>query len=340
MKAWWFEKPGPARDVLQFGDVPDPEPSFGEVRVQVAYSAINPTDCKRRQFGRDIERFDRVIPHNDGSGVIDAVGRGVPASRMGERVWLFGPQADSLDHAHGSCAEYCVLPSRQAIALPPTSSLVDGACLGVPAVTAYVSLFPDGPVDGEIVYVSGASGRVGKYVVQLAKLSGATVIGSVGSDHKARDVATLGCDHVLNYRSDNLIDEVTRLTNGQGVDRIVEVDFGANIDLHREIVRCNGTVSAYGSSTEQQPIFEFYPNKFMNTIYRMVTVFRVDEEILDRAFREITDHLSHDRLIHHVGCSYAFLDVPQAHEDLEAGSIYGIAQITINDKLEFNGASV
>jgi NADPH2:quinone reductase len=339
MRAWWFETPGPARDVLQFGEVPDPEPGAGEVRVRVAYSAINPTDCKRRNsigpsVGRDIGRFDKIIPHNDGSGVIEKAGAGVPESRLGERVWLFGPQADSPERAYGSCAELCVLPTRQAIALPANTTLAEGACLGVPAVTAHVSLFPDGPVTGEWVYVSGASGRVGKYAVQLAKLSGARVIGSVGSDDKARDVKALGCDHVLNYKTDDLAREIGKLTGGTGVDRIIEVDFGANIDLHRDLIRCNGTVSTYGSPGAHEPVFKFYPNKFMNTVYRMVTVFRMPTAALDLAFAEITDHLEHGRLSHHIGRTYPFEDVPRAHEDLESAPIYGVVQIAINAGLE------
>jgi len=339
MRAWWFEKPGPAKEVLQFGELPDPEAGPGEVRVRVAYSAINPTDCKRRNsvgpsVGRDIGRFDRVTPHNDGSGVIDAVGEGVDPSRVGERVWLFGPQADSPDKSYGTCAEYCVLASRKAIKLPDNTSLAEGACLGVPSVTAHVSLFPDGPVTGETVYVSGASGRVGKYAVQLAKLSGATVIGCVGSADKAKDVAALGCDHVLNYKTDDLPKEVKALTGGEGVDRIIEVDFGTNIDLHRDLIKCNGTVSTYGSPGVHESVFKFYPNKFMNIVYRMVTVFRMPTEALDLAFKEITEHMEAGKLSHHVGVTYPFKDVPQAHVDLETAPIYGVVAVAINEGLE------
>jgi NADPH:quinone reductase len=339
MRAWWFEEPGPAKDVLQFGELADPLPGPGEVRVKVAYSAINPTDCKRRNstgssVGRDIGRFARVIPHNDGSGVIESVGEGVNAARIGERVWLFGPQADSLEHSYGSCAEFCVLASRQAIRLPERTSLAEGACLGVPAVTAHVSLFPDGPIRGETVFVSGASGRVGKYAVQLAKLSGATVIGSVSSDDKAQDVRALGCDHVLNYKTDDLRKAIKKLTNDVGVDRIIEVDFGSNIDLHRDLIRINGTVSTYGSPGVHEPVFKFYPNKFMNTVYRMVTVFRMPKAALDLAFEEITGHLKAGRLRHHIGPTYAFEDVPQAQVDLETAPIYGVVQIAINTELE------
>jgi NADPH2:quinone reductase len=339
MRAWWFENPGPAKDVLQFGELPDPEPGQGEVRVKVAYSAINPTDCKRRNsvgpsVGRDIARFDKIIPHNDGSGVIESVGEGVDASRVGERVWLFGPQADSLDKSYGTCAEYCVLASRKAIKLSDNTTLAEGACLGVPAVTAHVSLFPDGPVTDEVVYVSGASGRVGKYVVQLAKLSGATVIGCVGSADKAKDVAALGCDHILNYKTDDLPKEIKKLTNDVGVDRIIEVDYGSNIDLHRDLIRCNGTVSTYGSPGAHEATFKFYPNKFMNTIYRMVTVFRMPTAALDLAFKEITEHLEAGKLSHHIGVTYPFEEVPKAHIDLETAPIYGVVAVAVNDQLE------
>src|SRR5436189_880515 len=116
MNAAWYEKQGPARQVLVVGTMPDPEPGPGEVRIRVAASGINPGDLKKRQdaFGVGMP-YPRVIPHSDGAGTIDRVGEGVPASRIGERVWCYGAQSY---RPFGTAAEYVVVPAAPAVPLP------------------------------------------------------------------------------------------------------------------------------------------------------------------------------------------------------------------------------
>ena len=112
MRAAWYERPGPAAEVLQVGELPDPEPGPGEVRVRIRFSGINPGDTKKRAdwlgFGMP---FPRVVPHSDGSGVIDAVGEGVDAGRIGQRVWVHGAQSY---RAFGTAAELTVVPAELA----------------------------------------------------------------------------------------------------------------------------------------------------------------------------------------------------------------------------------
>ncbi len=172
MKAAWYEKNGPAAEVLRVGEMPVPEPGPGEVRVRIVASGLNPTDVKSRAGSRPMG-FPRVVPHQDGAGVIDKVGRGVPASRVGERVWLYIVQ---WQRAWGTAAEYSVVPARLAVTLPNNTTFAQGACLGIPAVTAHRCLFADGPISGLTVLVTGGAGAVGHYAVQLAKWAGATVI--------------------------------------------------------------------------------------------------------------------------------------------------------------------
>ncbi len=159
MRAFWYERGGDAASVLTSGQFDDPMPEPGTVRVRIAYSAVNPYDTKKRAAGGDIGRFGRVIPNCDGSGVIDRVGDGVAADRVGQRVWLFGAQ---VTLAHGTGAEYCVLPDAQAIAMPPGLSFEAGAAIGIPAVTAYRAVFADGAVSGQTIYVAGATGGSGR----------------------------------------------------------------------------------------------------------------------------------------------------------------------------------
>ena len=144
MRAYWYEKAGSAYDVLKFGEIQTPIPGRGEVRVKIAVSAVNPTDGKRRISGRELGKFRRIIPNNDGAGTIESVGEGVSKSRIGQRVWIFGAQAN---RPFGTAAEYCVVPDIYARLLYDEENFSNGACLGVPAVTAHHALFADGNIN-------------------------------------------------------------------------------------------------------------------------------------------------------------------------------------------------
>src|SRR5215203_4626336 len=114
MQAVWYERTGPAREVLEFGEMPDPEPGPGEVRVRIHSSGVNPSDCKTRSGLRPMA-FPRVIPHSDGAGVIDRLGEGIPDSRLGQRVWTWNAQ---WKRPFGTAAELVALPAYQAVPLP------------------------------------------------------------------------------------------------------------------------------------------------------------------------------------------------------------------------------
>src|SRR5438270_9265086 len=177
MLAAWYERPGPAAEVLQVGEMAEPEPGPGEVRVRVALSAVNPGDTKKRGdwLGYGMQ-FPRIVPHSDGSGVIDAVGQGVDRSRIGQRVWVYGAQSY---RAFGTAAELTVVPAEQAVQLPSEVGDDVGACLGIPGITAHRAVFGDGAVAGKTVLVQGVLGAVGSVAAQLARRRGATVIGTV-----------------------------------------------------------------------------------------------------------------------------------------------------------------
>ena len=174
-----------------------------------------------------------MIPHQDGAGVIDRVGAGVPESRLGERVWLFESQ---FGRPFGSAAEYTVQPSGHVVRMPDSVAFEQGACLGVPAMTAHRCLFADGPLDGKVVLVPGGAGAVGHYAVQEAKLAGATVISTISSDYKADIARDAGADHTINYRTEDVVERVMDITGGEGVDHIVEVDFAANFPVTSEVL--------------------------------------------------------------------------------------------------------
>ena len=151
----------------------------------MAWSGVNPSDVKSRAGTRTKSLpFPRIIPHSDGAGVIDGVGSNVPSARIGERVWIWNA---AWMRPFGTAAQYVVLPSEQAVALPQNVDLAAGACLGIPAVTAYHAVTADGGVKDKHVLIAGGAGAVGHYAIQLARIKGARqIIATVSGPRKSR----------------------------------------------------------------------------------------------------------------------------------------------------------
>ncbi len=152
MRAAAYDRTGPAKDVLSLIDLPTPQPGAGEVRVKLATSGINPSDVKTRAGTRSkLLAFPQIVPHSDGAGVIDAVGKAVDRARIGERVWTWNA---AWQRPHGTAAQFIVLPSAQAVQLPDRVDFAAGACLGIPALTAYHAVVMDGGVQDKTVLVA------------------------------------------------------------------------------------------------------------------------------------------------------------------------------------------
>lgn len=265
MLAAWYERPGPAAEVLQVGEVAAPDPGPGEVRVRVAFSGVNPGDTKKRGdwvgFGMP---FPRIIPHSDGSGVIDAVGEGVDVNRVGQRVWVYGAQSY---RPFGTAAQLTVVPAEQAAQLPAEVSDEVGACLGIPGITAHRAVFGDGTVAGKTILVQGVLGAVGSIAAQLARWGGATVIATVvrGSDLDHVDPAVA---HALALDQAQPA-EAIRLHAPEGVHRIIEVAFSENADLDAAVAAPDGVIAAYATRRDR-PDFPFWPMLFANLTIRLL----------------------------------------------------------------------
>ena len=324
MRAAWYERKGTAREVLEVGQMPMPEPGPGEVRVHVAVSGINPSDTKGRAgagIGPKTMQFPRVVPHQDGAGLIDAVGADVPVSRVGERVWLYEAQRG---RAFGTAAEYVVVPSGNAVRLPVGVSLADAACLGVPAMTAHRCLFADGPIAGTTILVTGAAGGVGQYAVQLAKCGGGvTVLATVSSAEKAAQARSIGADHVIQYRAEDVAARVQAITQGAGVDRIVEVAFGANLPVSLQILKTNGVIATYSSDADPQPTIPFGQFLGKDITVRFVLVYVMGTAAHQAAITDITAALEAG-LLHPVAVQrFALAEIATAHEAVETGHTAG-----------------
>jgi NADPH:quinone reductase len=245
MKAAWYEKQGAAKDVLTIGEMDDPQPLAGEVRIRVAFSGINPGDVKKREdaFGVGMP-YPRVIPHSDGSGTVDAVGEGVAREWIGRRVWCYGAQSY---RPFGTSAEYTVVPLEQAVPLPDAVPLEQGACLGIPGITAHRAVHVAGSIEGKTVLVQGGAGSVGTCAVQLAHQAGARVIATCRTESDKGIASRAGADEVL-LTGDKLAERIRALVPN-GVDHIVEVAFGANIKTDTEVLAQAGSIATYATNT-------------------------------------------------------------------------------------------
>jgi NADPH:quinone reductase len=250
MRAVWYDRQGPADEVIVQGELPTPEPGTGEVRVRLEASGVNPSDTYRRR-GAVPKEYPRVIPNSDGAGVIDRVGPMVPELWAGKRVWLYNGQRNG--RWMGTAAEFICLNADLVTELPSHVSFAEAATLGVPGMTAHGCVFAAGPLQGKIVLVTGGAGAVGHYAVQLAAWAGASVIATVSSEEKAARAKAGGAAHVINYRTEDVAARVRDITGGELVDHIVDVDFGGNLAAALASVRDGGSIAYYASNGALEP---------------------------------------------------------------------------------------
>lgn len=325
MRAAYYEKNGAAREVLTLGEVETPRPGPGEVRVKLVTSGVNPSDVKARGGATRKIAFPRVIPHSDGAGEIDMVGDGVDRARVGERVWTWNGQ---WKRAFGTCAEYIVLPQAQAVRLPDHISFAAGACLGIPAMTAYHAVAVAGVDAGVTLLIAGGAGAVAHYAIQFAKARGATVITSVSSDAKAKIARDAGADHTINYEHEDVGARVMEIVGEDGVDAVIELDFAANAKLLPDVLRPRGTVVVYGTGAAyaEVPSFFFLVNAIT---LKFIFVYELTREERAAALSEITRLLEADRLIHNVASTLPLEDIVAAHEAVEQGKVLGNVVVNV-----------
>jgi NADPH2:quinone reductase len=323
MRAAYYERKGPAARVLVPGELPDPQPGPGEVRVKLHFSGINPTDTKLRGGwdGNMDMPFPRVIPHQDGAGVIDAAGPGVPRSRTGERVWIYEAQRG---RAFGTAAGYVALPSDNAVALPEGTSFETGACLGIAGMTAHRCLFQDGGIQGQTVLVAGGAGAVGHAAIQLAKWGGARVVTTVSRPEQEKIAREAGADLVVNRKDENPAERIKAFTRGLGLDRVVEVAFEANLELNRAVLKANGVISTYSSGPpDSAPRIPFTAIMRQGITVHFILVYVMSREAHCAAARDLNAALEAGRYRPHVARVFSLDEAAAAHEAQESGRTVG-----------------
>jgi NADPH2:quinone reductase len=321
MKAAYYQKQGAAREVLELGHWPDASAGPGEVRVRLLWSGVNPSDVKSRAGLRGGGMpFPKVIPHSDGMGVIDQVGSGVAANRLGQRVWLWNA---AWGRPHGTACQWICLPQEQAVLLPDSVDDAAGACLGIPALTALHAVLMDGGVTDQTVLVAGGAGAVGHYAIQMALQLGARqVIASVSTPAKAELARSAGADAVVLYKSEPLVQRVAELTQGRGVDRIIEVDLGVNADANAQMLRAGGQCVAYGSSISPMQL-PFFPLISRNLQLKFFIVYNLSQADRAQAHSVLDRMLGRGVLQHNIAQRSTLDDIVSAHEQVEQGRLSG-----------------
>jgi NADPH:quinone reductase len=312
VRAALYDRHGAAREVLRVEDVERPEPGPGEVRVRVEFSGVNPTDWKSRS-GATLRPMDGFqIPHHDG-----AVGAGVDAGRIGQRVWLWLAAAG---RRWGTAAQWTVVPEHAAVPLPHGASAELGASLGVPAITAHVCLFADGPLDGKTVLVAGGAGAVGHFAIELAKHAGARVITTVSGPHKAELAAKAGADLVVNYREPDVVDQISSFAGEKGVDHVVEVALGANLQLDLAVTRPGARIVTYAAEATD-PVLPVRACMTANMVLRFMLLYEVPAEALRRAASDVTAALADGALTELPATKFPLDEIAAAQDAVENAAV-------------------
>ena len=330
MKAAWYEQNGRARDVLQVGELERPAVGPGAVLVRVHATGVNPSDTQQRSGKLLPAGISRLIPHQDGAGVIQEVGLGVSSLRIGERVWIY----EALIAGTAGCAaEYVAVPSDNAVTLPEHISFEQGACLGVPALTAHYSVFADGPVSGKTLLVTGGAGAVGTHAIQFAKAGGARVYTTVSRQEQALVAHATGADLVINRHEE---DEVACMQSAAGtpgvpvIDRIVEVAFAENLPSTLQVLKVGGTVAVYASAGKAEASVPVEDMIWMNATVHFLIVYRMGLEAHQTAIQATTRGLQEGWLKTTIASRFPLSQIAGAHEASESGKSIGKVVVLID----------
>lgn len=328
MRAAVYDRTGAARHVLRIVDLPVPVLAPGEVRVRVVVSGINPSDCKARVSGRGLEAGPKV-PHQDGAGIVDAVGAGVDDRRVGTRVWIYHA---AHERPIGTAAEYTCVPADQAVPLPDGIDLIAGAGLGVPAITAHRCLVPDGAPHGRTVLVTGGAGAVGAAAVRIARWGGSRVIATVSSPEKAVVVRALGAHVTIDYRRE---DVALRLQEEapEGIDVVCDVHVASNLPRYVGSLNDLARIGSYARAGDD-PVLALTPFMRRNVSLLGVWVYGLRASQLAVATADITSALASGGWHAYPAHRFTLEEIAAAHEAVEAGVLGKVVVVLDEDALE------
>jgi NADPH2:quinone reductase len=320
MKAAWYTTQGAPADVVQFGSQPTPHAGPGEVRVRLHTSAVNPADTYRvtgRGYGME---GPLVISDSDGAGIVDEVGPGVDAGWLGRRVWLYNGQRGG--RLLGTAAEYIALDASLVAELPDGTTFAEGACLGIPCMTAHRAVTLGGDLAGRTVLVTGGAGAVGHYAIQWAKRFRARVVTTVSSAEKGTHATNAGADLVVDYQRGDVAARV-KAFSPRGVDHVVDVDLGGNLVAVLPLVVANGSIAFYASRGNLTPVVPLQELMRRNLSVHGILLNTAPLAARQRAQADIVQWLRDGGMRHAVDSVHPLARSAVAHEAVIAGTKRG-----------------
>jgi NADPH:quinone reductase len=338
MRAAWYDRAGRAEEVLIVGETARPLPGPGEVLIRMRAAGVNPVDVRRRAgwTGAGYAQSEkRVVPHTDGAGIVEALGEGVDQYWADRRVWVWNAGSASFygfpQHGtdNGTAAEYVALPIGYVAQLPDTADFDVGACLGGPACTAHYVVLGDGDVSGSTILVQGGTGSVGELAVQFAAEAGANVIAVVSSDEKAEMAKASGARHTVN-RSRERVDEAVLELCPNGVDRIIEVEFGLNVETDAKLIKPNGKIASFSSPSAREPVLPYYSLQRKGITVHFVQAYILPHADRKRAIDAIHRLLKTKRLRPTIAARYSLDQIAAAHAHVESGRAIGNVIVEMN----------
>ena len=302
----YYQYGGP--EVLEYVELPTPEPTNNEVLVKIGASGLNPVDTYFRAGIRPVASFPH-IPHFDLAGTIVKIGSDVTKWKVGDRVWA--------TNVSGTAAEYQTVHEEKLFPLPEHLSFAEGAALAMAFMTAHLALFARGQLTShETVLIYGASGAVGQAAVQLAKEAGATVIATASNDEKAQIAKEAGADHVILYRSENIVERVNEITGGDGVPLILDMSLSDNIENNFEILKNKGRVVTIGSPNNNTPALPWRLLNSKNASLQGILLFTAEPDEWQFAGEAISQGFANKKLTAHVGAEFPLADAQIGHAAL------------------------
>lgn len=318
MKTALYTRNGSADAVLELRDKPKPTQQDGEVLVKLATSGVNPSDVKSRA-GRPLVG-DYVIPHSDGAGTIEMVGAGVDASRVGERVWIWNGQWQRQD---GTAAEYIAVPHGQAVTLDDDITFETGACFGIPGLTAAHGVNLLEQTNSNTVLVTGAASSVGHYLTQMATLMGRKVIGTASAS-KHGIVMEAGAIACIDYQKQDVGEEVLKLTNGEGVGAVIDMDFASTSRLvSSAALQLSASIFCYGSNDMGEIPVAFRDLLFKQISLEFFLVYALDAPQRQAAIDRLNWFMRSGQANTRIAKVLPLEEIVTAHELVESGKANG-----------------
>jgi NADPH:quinone reductase-like Zn-dependent oxidoreductase len=323
-------------DTLTLIEAPEPQPGYGQILVRVRATSLNYRDLIIGKGQNPAIQYP-VVPLSDGAGEVVALGEGVNQVKVGDRVagiffqdWQAGEINKSImksalgGEINGMFAEYVVLNQNGVVILPDHLSYEDGATLPCAAVTAWHGLVTKGNLKaGETVLILGTGG-VSIFALQFAKLHGARVLITSSRDEKLEKAKSLGADETINYsNTPDWEKEVYRLTDGVGVDHVVEVGGAGTLEKSIKTVRYGGRISLIGVLTGFAG--QINPQPVLGKSITLQGIYVGSQEM----FTAMNRAIAQSKLKPICDRVFPFTEARAAHDYLQSGSHFGKVVISL-----------